>query len=179
MDDGSQWRSALEAARRAARSLGADESLADEVAAIAVKRIWSRYDQLAPKDLDAYAAQTARRVLVDLRRRQARVRKQPLPQEWEEATAIGAAFVKPGPSRSRTQLERWAATVHITDEMLATLSARHRALLLLDLEGVPAAQMAQRLGYASANSVRVSLHRIYARLREEFGGRFDDDLLGP
>ena len=60
--------------------------------------------------------------------------------------------------------------------MLASLGQADRRLVVLLLQGVPSAEIAEELGYASADVVRRKRRRIYARLLREIGGQRSPSL---
>ncbi|SFB36846.1 RNA polymerase sigma factor, sigma-70 family [Cellulomonas marina] len=59
-------------------------------------------------------------------------------------------------------------------DALAVLSERERVVLLLWLEGVPNAEIAEQQGYASAAVVSTIVNRARRRIREAFPHMADD-----
>lgn len=60
--------------------------------------------------------------------------------------------------------------------MLASLGQADRRLVVLLLQGVPSAEIAEELGYARADVVRRKRRRIYARLLRDVGGQRSPSL---
>ena len=72
------------------------------------------------------------------------------------------------PSAWHSRYERMRRQMEVSRSMLASLGQADRRLVVLSLQGVPSAEIAEELGYASADVVRQKRRRIYARLRRDF-----------
>jgi RNA polymerase sigma factor (sigma-70 family) len=174
-----EWVQVLEVAERTALGLTRDPVRAEDVAAIVVERLLTRNPQIEEGRLEAYVAQMARNVVRDEARQAQRGRRDvPKPNEaMDDARSLfGLALHAKSPSVKLIKSERARRQVALAEEVLASLSDRQRQLIEMDVRGCSLAEIAENLGYANANVVGVTRHRIYGRLREAFGEYYSPSL---
>jgi len=172
-----RWYEILDLARATAYSLTRDHAKADDIAAMTVERIL-RYEGDEEQGIsDAFVVTTVRNLVIDDTRKATRHRQSAGPVEdadelsivEPERAYVYLASLGLSPSAWHTQHERMRRQMELTSSMLASLDKVDRRLVVLSLQGVASAEIAEELGYASADVVRQKRHRIYARLRHDFG----------
>ena len=179
-----RWYEILDLARATAYSLTRDHAKADDIAAMTVERIL-RYDGDEEQGIsDAFVVTTVRNLVIDDARKETRHRG--AAQAVEDADEL--SIVEPerayvylaslglSPSAWHTKHERMRRQMEVSRSMLTSLGETDRRLVALSLQGVPSLEIAEELGYASADVVRQKRHRIYARLRRDFSEQRSDSL---
>jgi len=179
-----RWYEILDLARATAYSLTRDHAKADDIAAMTVERIL-RYDGDEEQGIsDAFVITTVRNLVIDDARKATRHRESAGPVEdademsivEPERAYVYLASLGLSPSAWHTKYERMRRQMEVSHSMLTSLGEADRRLVILSLQGVPSAEIAEELGYASADVVRQKRKRIYARLRRDFGEQRSESL---
>lgn len=174
-----EWAQVLDVARRTAMGITRDPALSDDIAASTVERLLERNPDIEDGRLIAYAAQTAHNLAIDEMRR---VQRQPRQAELEEdpkdpaAGYVILAMQQMSPSTAALRGEMKRRCHEVAQEILGSLNEREIRLLQLSIDGVPSAEIAVELGYADANTVNVTRHRINRKIRERFSHRISPSL---
>lgn len=126
---------------------GAQDILQD-----AFLRLWGRPD--APADSAALLATTARRLAIDNYRRHARRPEVPIDEQLDSL---------PDDDDTQARLERYDAVRQIIDSRLTP--QQREVLTLRDIDGLPYAQIAARLGI-DETAVRMRLSRARKAVRD-------------
>lgn len=174
-----EWAQVLDVAHRTAMGITRDPALSDDIAASTVERLLKRNPEIQPGRLNAYAAQVARNLVRDQIRKDNR---QPREAELQEdpinpaAAYVLLAMQQTGPSTAALRSERARRCYAVAMDILPTLSDQERRLLQMTADGATSAEIAAELGYADANSVNVTRHRINKRIRQQFSQRISPSL---
>ena len=174
-----EWAQVLDVARRTALGITRDPVLSDDIAASTVERLLERNPDIEDGRLLAYAVQVARHLTIDELRR---VQRQPRQAELEEdpkdpaAGYVILAMQQMSPSTAALRGEMKRRCYEVAQEILGSLNEREIRLLQLSINGVPSAKIAIELGYADANTVNVTRHRINRKIRERFSHRISPSL---
>lgn len=174
-----EWAQVLDVAHRTAMGITRDPALSDDIAASTVERLLERNPEIQPGRLNAYAAQVARNLVRDQIRKDNR---QPREAELQEdpinpaAAYVLLAMQQTGPSTAALRSERARRCYAVAMDILPTLSDQERRLLQMTADGATSAEIAAELGYADANSVNVTRHRINKRIRQQFSQRISPSL---
>ena len=174
-----EWAEVLDVAYRTAMGITRDPALSDDIAASTVAKLLERHPEIDEGRLLPYAAQVARNLVMDEMRQ---VQRQPRQTELEEdpkdpaAAYVILAMQQMGPSTAALRGEMKRRCNEVAQEILASLNAREVRLLQLSIDGVPSAEIAVELGYADANTVNVTRHRINRKIREKFSHRISPSL---
>lgn len=170
-----QWEMVRQVAQRVARPIVRDEETAADVAAETVARLLDSSVDLADDGaLRAFTIVAARNAATDVVRQQERAREGRALEDLRDdelqsvRTLLGLAALSTSPSSAFARNERAQRQIAVAGQILATLTPQQVRLLQLAADEVPAEQIAEQLGYASAGVVRVTLHRLKARLRADF-----------
>ena len=174
-----EWAQVLDVARRTAMRITRDPALSDDIAASTVERLLERNPDIEDGRLLAYAAQAAHNLAIDELRR---VQRQPRQAELEEdpkdpaAGYVILAMQQMSPSTAVLRGEMKRRCHEVAQEILGSLNEREIRLLQLSIDGVPSVEIAAELGYADANTVNVTRHRINRKIRERFSHRISPSL---
>ena len=174
-----EWAQVLDVAHRTAMGITRDPALSDDIAASTVERLLERNPDIEDGRLLAYAVQVARHLTIDELRR---VQRQPRQAELEEdpkdpaAGYVILAMQQMSPSTAALRGEMKRRCNEVAQEILGSLNEREIRLLQLSIDGVPSAEIAIKLGYADANTVNVTRHRINRKIRERFSHRISPSL---
>lgn len=174
-----EWAQVLDVAHRTAMGITRDPALSDDIAASTVERLLERNPDIQPGRLNAYAAQVARNLVRDQIRKDNR---QPREAELQEdpinpaAAYVLLAMQQTGPSTAALRSERARRCYAVAMDILPTLSDQERRLLQMTADGATSAEIAAELGYADANSVNVTRHRVNKRIRQQFSQRISPSL---
>jgi RNA polymerase sigma-70 factor (ECF subfamily) len=137
---------------RFALYLSGDRALAEDIAAETFVRVWTAGGDVRPATVKAYLFTIARRLFLDLRRRDARYA--PL-EETQADTA-------PGPDAHATARDELRAVLAALQELPEPDRA---ALLMRAQDGLPYEEIAATLGLSVA-AAKVKVHRARVRLAE-------------
>lgn len=174
-----EWAQVLDVAYNTALRITRDPSVSDDIAASTVARLLERNPDIQPGRLNAYAAQVARNLVNDEFRA---AKRQPRQDELEEDPIKPApaylllALQQTGPSTAALRSERARRCYAVAMEILPTLTDQERRLLQMTADGATSAEIAAELGYADANSVNVTRHRLNKRIRQQFAQRISPSL---
>lgn len=174
-----EWAQVLDLAHRTAMGITRDPALSDDIAASTVERLLERNPDIEAGRLLAYAAQTAHNLAIDdLRRVQRQPRQAELEEDPKDPTAgyVILAMQQMSPSTAALRGEMKRRCYEVAQEILGSLNEREIRLLQLSIDGVPSAEIAIELGYADANTVNVTRHRINRKIRERFSHRISPSL---
>lgn len=178
------WEELIDVARSEARRHVNDPHRADDVAAIVLKRIWSRLSRIQADDLKPYVRRSVLNEVRDQFRRDhtpgGAPRATGLPdEEAMRRKPIGSArrWMTTSPSAKAIRRERDEHVMELLSNVLAELNQRQRRLLTMAAdETISNEQIAQELGYANADSVKTTLSRLRKKLRDQFGPDIDELL---
>ena len=174
-----EWAQVLDVAHRTAMGITRDPALSDDIAASTVERLLERNPEIQPGRLIAYAAQVARNLVRDQIRKDNRQPREAELQEYPinpAAAYVLLAMQQTGPSTAALRSERARRCYAVAMDILPTLSDQERRLLQMTADGATSAEIAAELGYADANSVNVTRHRINKRIRQQFSQRISPSL---
>ena len=173
------WSAALVKAMHLTRG---DIDRAQDLAALVMEKLLIREGEL-PANLCGYVRTMTQNAYLDERsRQQAAFRggitlKHPMDESiFGVEGVIMRALVAESPSAEYIRNERHAMQVQLCRQILSTLPDRQRELLTLAATGAPHAQIAEQLGYASAQVVTQTLRRLYQKIRSELDVGPDDVL---
>jgi len=174
-----QWARVFDAAyREAVRRVG-DPTAAEDLAALAVERMLGAGADVPADGLEAYARRVVLNLVIDLDRKHRR-RQSAQPAEDEDLDlgrgVFGLALHGKDPLAKVLKSERVQRRLDLASRVLESLNPRERAVMEMWLANATAAEIAEELGYASPEVVRVTLHRIRRRLGAEFAGDFTPSL---
>lgn len=181
MDD-AEWRALMDFAEREARRQTADAYLAEDVAALTMKKLLAQESSIAPEARRTWVRTVIQRTIIDQHRRNHTAgggdRLRGLPDDSEIAAKrphSGRRWVGNSPSMENIARQREERLGEVAKRLLSGLNDRQRQLLLLaSEESFTHEQIAEALGYASADVVKVTLNRLRKRLRDEFGTELED-----
>lgn len=183
-DHDNSWEALLEFAEREAGRQTADSLLAEEVAATVIKKLVIRETEIAPEARRAWLRTAVRNELIDLRRRahvgSNEARHIALPDDSAlqmKREGSRRRWLANSPSSEAIWRERERRMESIAGHVLSRLNDRQRELILLSMdETLTHEQIAEALGYANADVVKVTLNRLRKRLRDEFGADIENVL---
>jgi RNA polymerase sigma factor (sigma-70 family) len=162
------FKQALDTAFAAARAKGLSRPDADDVASFAVTKLFEQ--DPFPDNPDAWVTTTAQHMAVDRIRARKRERKRGLGAGGDDLELVGKAAVAQFIQHGRPVSD--AVDRDTVDRIWATLqrrlSAREFELLELTVEGMPQDEIAGRLGYRNADTVKSTLVRIRRKIEDEF-----------
>lgn len=157
--------SARDTALATARRLGLSLDDAEDVAQLALVRL-TEHD-CRPDNIDAWITTVTRNLSVDeLRRRNRHLQREDDPLTEESpvgARALMYEFVARGKPASLAGMQG-PAMDHIVARLSAELSERDLQVVSLAMQGVPHTQIAARLGYKNAQTVKATMHRIRVKV---------------
>lgn len=119
----------------------------------------------------AYTAQVARNLVMDeMRQAQRQPRMTELDEDPKDPVSayVILAMQQMSPSTAVLRGEMKGRCHEVAQEIFATLSERKIRLLQMSIDGVPSAEIAVELGYADANTVNVTRHRINRKIQDGF-----------
>lgn len=159
---------------------------AQDLAALVMEKLLTRDDDV-PANLIGYVRAMTQNAYLDERSRQrAAFRgggsslKHPMDESiFGVEGVVMQALVAESPSAEYIRNERRALQIALCRQILAALPERHRELLSLAATGATHAQIAEQLGYASAQVVTQTLRRLYLKIREDLDVGPGDVLYSP
>ncbi|MFM8350241.1 MAG: RNA polymerase sigma factor [Actinomycetales bacterium] len=164
------WQSALAVARRQQPAIAAH---AEDIAMSVVEKFARRRMTAQVESPSAWATTQARYACTNFANRElARARREAVDREgfWDERIDVDP----------RVYPYKAAAGADAIEFTLAALSQREREMVHLVEEGYSHAEIAERMGYASARSVTTTLNRIRGKILTHVGGQQAlENLLGP
>ena len=183
-DHDNSWEALLAFAEREAGRQTVDSLLAEEVAATVIKKLVIRETEIAPEARRAWLRTAVRNELIDLRRRAHVGSNEPRHIALPDDSALQAKregsrrrWLANSPSSEAIWREREQRMESIAGHVLSRLNDRQRDLILLSMdETLTHEQIAEALGYANADVVKVTLNRLRKRLRDEFGDEIGNVL---
>lgn len=181
MDD-ALWRELMDFAEHEARRQTADRYLAEDVAALTMKKLLAQESRIAPEARRTWVRTVIQRTIIDHHRRNHTAgggdRLRDLPDDAEIAAKrphSGRRWVGNSPSLAAMAHQREARVGEVAQHVLSSLNDRQRQLLVLSAQpSLSHEEIAETLGYASAAVVKVTLNRLRKRLRDEFGTELEN-----
>lgn len=160
-----QWGHLLAVASEHAHSrLAGSPHLADDVVSVVMRKMRAATRTPEPDALDAYVERTvAHEIAAHFRRLNSAARGKGTARGLSDEDAL-LWFVAGGQAQNAGNHDVWLAVA-------ATLDDRARELIRLMADGTKQSVIAERLGYANASVVKVTVNRLRTRLRNEFARR--------
>lgn len=157
----------LEAARAQARErLVIESQLVDYIAQAAVRELTAAHpDADASQLLQLMPVRIERVIAVYFRKQRAQLRDRG-PASTSDGEALEYFVLGALDGASPQQHDVW-------HEMFTALSPMHQKLVRLMCDGVPQTAIADHVGYANADVVKVTVSRLRTKLRHEFVSRAD------
>lgn len=167
----------LNAAKAEALRLTHDEFRADDLAALVIKRLYSRDEAISLEGRVAYVKACVRNAYFDeLRHNRAAMRGggdiQELPDDdlmTELHSLGGTPLVARSPSQKVIGRERKRAMHELVQRILDELTDRQREMLMLAATEMSNDEIAIMMGYANSDVVKATISRLRKRIREVHG----------
>lgn len=157
---------------RIALAKGCSPEDAEDIAQTALVRLISQ--EPAPTNAEAWTTRTARNLVADHYRRRRRASQKAVPSRGAEPLRVAdpdgrpdalAAFVRhavPTSLEGMTDVSRGQLEAHLA----RVLTERELSVAALKADGLALAEIAERLGYANAATVKTTLARIRVKLAD-------------
>lgn len=155
-------------------------AFAEDLAAAVVEKLLRAEPQIKPGGLDAYVRAAVLNTYLDDKAKADAAMRGGSPLQLDELTAevaqaiLDAVLISLSPSAIVIRRQREQSRMRLYLEIVDGLPPRKRELVLLAAQGLPQAEIAERLGYASADSVKTTLNRIYKEIRSAVEVRGSD-----
>jgi RNA polymerase sigma factor (sigma-70 family) len=162
------FKEALATAFAAAKAKNLSRAEADDVASRAVTKLFEQ--DPFPDNPDAWVTTAAQRMAIDRKRAQKRERRRGLGDAVDgedlDGKAALAQFIRLGSPASQKVDDDAVQRIWLALEKALTL--REFEIMQLTIDGAPQGEIAERLGYKNANTVKSTLVRIRRKIDEEF-----------
>jgi len=156
--------------------------LAEDLASLVVEKLFVMEGVIDPAKLKAYVRTMVQNAYFDrLDKQKAAYRPKTIKVGDFEADVLDevAGVFKyqlntTSPSRRLVRREMQQARAQAYLDILASLPEKQQALVRMAAEGRSHKDIAQQLGYANSSVVKTTLHRVYAKIRDQFNLRHSD-----
>lgn len=179
-DDWTMVRDVAEA--KAMNMTHGDVALSEDLASLVVEKLFLSEAAINPGSLKAYVRTMVQNAYLDRRAKQQAAYR---PQTLKKGAMDDAVYAEvqgvfkyqlnaTSPSRALVRREVQQARADVYRAILASLPDKQQRLVTLAAEGTSYKDIAQELGYANANVVKTTLHRVYRKISEQFDLRHSD-----
>ena len=170
------WGEMLDVARAEGMRLTRDEFHADDLAGMAINKIFSRREIISKEGRAAYVRACVRNAYFDeLRYERAAMRGGPMAELPEEdllgqLTFIGGSRSSAkSPSQKLMYRERKQEIQRLIEQILDGLNVRQREMLMLVASDMSNDEIATMMGYANSDSLKTTLSRLRKAIRDQYG----------